>query len=356
VLNGDGIPHNIDHLSTLLMTTGDTHQFRGPLFLVGMPRSGTKLLRDLLNNHSQIGITPNESHFIPHFHSRMELYGDLRERANFKKFYHDFSRTVFFQRVTAESPFIDEQSWYDSVRAWTYAGVVETFYRAYAGQKNKTIWGDKTPFYLVILPLLKSLFPDAKFVHIVRDVRDYALSLNKGWGKNIFRSSQRWHDAVRQCRQDGTSLKPGDYHEVRYEQLVDSPGDMLKGICTFLPVPYEQTMTLLKQPADKGGDARNSLDILKRNYGKWEKSLSRRQIRKIESICGALLSDLGYPVTYRGETKRLGPVILKIYEAMDALSLLRFEVGENGLSEGIRNMFRTKQYAQFRTAGAEEDV
>jgi hypothetical protein len=333
----------------------EREQFAGPVFLVGMPRSGTKLLRDLLNNHSQIAIAPNESHFIPHFYSNLERYGDLQDRSNFARFFRDFGETVFFRLVTKQRSFIDEQSWYDAVQVWTYAGVVEAFYRSYATTQHKTIWGDKTPFYLLILPLLRKLFPEARFVHIIRDARDYALSLKKGWGKNVLRSSQRWHDAVAKCRHDGAALKD-DYLEVRYEQLVDEPASVLRNVCSFLSVPYEETMTTLKQPADKrGGDAKGSMDILKRNYGKWERSLSRNQIRRIEAICGSLLSDLGYPVTYRGEPQRILPVMMIWYQALDVLSLLRFEIRENGVAEAIRNMYRAKQYAPFRSVDMEEE-
>jgi hypothetical protein len=328
--------------------------FMGPIFIVGMPRSGTKLLRDLLNNHSRIAIAPNESHFIPDFHNRIERYGALQDRSNFSSFYRDFSQTIFFERVTAGNPFINEQSWHDCVKDWTYAGVVEAFYLAYAHSKGKLIWGDKTPYYLAVIPLLKSLFPRAKFVHIVRDVRDYCLSLNKGWNKNIYRSAQRWYDVVRKGRRDGRDLPLGDFHEVQYEQLVDAPGDVLRGICGFLSLPYEAAMTNLQRPVDHGGDASNRLDILKRNYGKWKTALSPRQIMKIESLCGDLLGDLGYSVSYRGNMQRLGAVEMQFYKAFDAVSLLRFEIRENGMANGLRNVVRAIRYSQFRAA-TEED-
>jgi len=328
--------------------------FTGPIFLVGMPRSGTKLLRDLLNNHSRIAITPNESHFIPDFHKRIGEYGELRDPESFRRFYNDFRKTVFFERVIRESNFIDEQSWYKAVKEWTYSGVVEAFYLEYARAKNKTIWGDKTPFYLAVMPQLKALFPSARFVHIVRDVRDYSLSLKKGWNKNIYRSSQRWHDVVRKGRLDGKNLPAGDFYEVCYESLVDAPAETLAGICRFLQVPYEESLATLHRPADKGGDVRNRLDIVQKNYGKWETALSKGQIAKIERMCGDILSDLGYKISYAGATKRLGAMEMELYKILDALSLLRFEVRENGIVGGMRNMVRTVRYSQFRDVPEEE--
>ena len=93
----------------------------------------------------------------------------------------------------------------------------------YAGQLGKIIWGDKTPNYLLYLPLLKTLFPKAKFVHIIRDVRDYCLSINAAWQKNPYRAAQRWHDSIKKCRKDGKTLPQGDYMEINYEALIDDP-------------------------------------------------------------------------------------------------------------------------------------
>jgi hypothetical protein len=255
-----------------------------------------------------------------------------------------------------DHPFLDEKRWRSEIREWSYPGVVETFYRLYAEKMGKSIWGDKTPFYLVLIPKLKTLFPAAKFVHIVRDVRDYVVSLNKDWSKNIFRSAQRWHDAVERCRQDGIRVCPEDYLEVKYEGLSDDPEGTLKTICDFLTVSYEASMVRLKKPADDRTEAGDRLSVKKRNYGKWESTLRPGDIRRLEEICGTLLTHLGYQVSYRGTPVRIGPVRMKLYQLADAAALYRFEVREGGLIEGSKNMIRTLQYAKYRVApGGEEN-
>jgi hypothetical protein len=319
-----------------------------------MPRSGTKLLRDILNNHSQIAITPIESHFLPEMYSRLTEFGDLRNRNSFARFYREFADSIFFRRLQEEGPFIDEESWYREVTDWTYPGVVETFYKAYARKKNKVIWGDKTPYYLVILPLIHQLYPGVRVIHIIRDARDYALSLKKGWYKNVFRATQRWTDAVRKCRTDGFRLPQGQYLEVRYEELVDEPEETLRRVCTYLSVPFEPSMVTLKKPTDKGGDAKNRTDIVTRNYGKWAKAFTPAQIRKMESVCAPILRDLGYPVAYEGELKRYGRLEMQWYKVLDGFGLLRHETEQHGLMDGIRNTLRTRKYEQFRRAGEEE--
>ena len=323
-------------------------RFEGPIFLVGMPRSGTKLLRDLLNNHSMIGIAPNESHFIPEFYARLKDYGALDQEANFAKFYHDLSQTPFFHRVDGNS-FSNAASLYDAAPERTFAGLVEEFYRSYSRSKGKVMWGDKTPFYLLHLPLCKSLFPDARFIHIIRDVRDYALSLKKTWHKNLSRSAQRWGDAVLKCRKDGLLLGEGAYREVRYEHLVDNPEGVIRELCKFLSVPFEENMIVLQKPVEYGGDARNRMDIVSMNYGKWRTSLSPRDIRRIEEICGALLTDLGYDVTYKGPSRRLGAIHKRLLRLADGFALLRFELSKGGIAEAYQNLFYSWRYSDSRT-------
>lgn len=324
------------------------NEFTGPIFLVGMPRSGTKLLREVLNNHSQIGITGFESHFIPYYHKNIGKFGDLKQLPNFERFYEEFSRSVFFKRLTENDHFIDAKSWYEQVDDWSYPGVVEAFYAAYAKHKNKTIWGDKTPFYLVILPLLKTLFPKAKFVHIIRDVRDYSMSLKKSWYKNIYRSAQRWHDSVAKCRNDGKKLGDENYFEVRYEHLVDSPADTAASICDFLKIPYEPDMVQLKRVTERGGDAKDMVGILPNNYGKWRKSMPKKTIEKVERICGPLLADLDYSVSYSGAAQRLSKFEMNYYKWLDGVNLLRFHLKVNHFKPGLSNFFNSLKYNEFR--------
>jgi hypothetical protein len=324
---------------------GKDRQFTGPIFVVGMPRSGTKLLRNILNNHSLIAITPNDSHCIPYFYDNITKYGNLKDFSNFKGFYNDFSTTLFFQRLTQRNDFIDDKSWYEALDDWSYACIVEAFYRLYAQKQNKVIWGDKTPSYLLHLPLLSSLFPKPKFIHIIRDARDYCLSINKTFNKSIYRAAQRWYDSIKKCRQDAKGLSNAEYFEVHYEKLLDSPNQTLQEICHFLDIPYESNMIRLKKPTEsKTIDARNSVRILQHNYGKWKKGLAEDSIIKIERICGPLLTELGYPVSYRGEAQRLTQIELMAYKILDGFNIMYSGIKGSNLINAASTVTKSKKH------------
>ena len=322
----------------------NTEKFHGPLFIVGMPRSGTKLLRDLLNNHSQLGFPPNESHIIPYFYRRFKKYKKIHKRKNFHRFYKDFSATIFFQRLATKGPVPSPEKWYSTVSKWDYPGVLEAFYQIYAAQSGKTIWGDKTPNYLLYMPLLKSLFPEAKFIHIMRDVRDYCISINYAWQKNYYRAAQRWYNYIEKCRVDSKLLPNNAYMEITYEALIDNPKQILMQISDFAGVKFENEMLQLKKSTENLGNAQGYIGILKKNYRKWETQMNINEIRKIESICAPLLQKLGYPVAYKGKHKCVPRLQMFCYKIIDAIYIFRFEVHHNSPISGIINFIKMMKH------------
>lgn len=328
------------------------YYFTGPIFIVGMPRSGTKLLRDLLNYHSLVGITANESHVLPYFYQNAGKYTPLSQAQNFDHFYKDFTNTIFFQRLTANGHFsLNKSAWADAVQSWQFSGVIEAFYRLYARQQNKTIWGDKTPSYLLHMPLLKSLFPGAKFIHIIRDVRDYCLSIKKAWNKNMYRAAQRWHDSIIKCRRDAAAHIGADYLEVTYEALSNDPEKILRQICRFLAIPFENAMTSPTQPTENLGDTKNAVGIVKGNYGKWKKNMATETVLKIEKMCGSLLTELGYSAAYSATPKRLGNAEMQLYKVLDGLNLFRFQMQSFEFKKAVNNFTKSQKHREVGKGG-----
>lgn len=322
--------------------------YTGPLFLVGMPRSGTKLLRALLNGHPSIYISQVETHFIPYWHAHWASYGDLKALQDFKKFYENAIQMPYFTYLQEQQNIISCDNWYHHCERFDLQEIYEVLMKHDTGMPEDTscIWGDKTPSYLVHMPLLKELFPSARFVHIVRDVRDYCLSSKRAWGKNMLRSAQSWADSISIAMQDGRQLGK-DYLLIRYEDLIKAPETQLQIICCFLDIEYGSSMLTLTATPENLGDTKGMRSIVSENKDKYLRKMDQKIQKKIESVTANELRELGYPVTHSGPKERLSPFILRFYQVIDGLNLIKFEIGNRGFFEAIKfrwKLFTTSNY------------
>lgn len=114
------------------------------------------------------------------------------------------------------------------------------------------------------MPLLKEIYPDARFLHIIRDPRDYCLSVYKSWGKSTQRAAHDWQATLQQVAQEKEALGM-DYLEVRYETLVRYPEGVLKKICRFLECDFVPEMLYLNRETGNLGDTQGQLDVVGTN-------------------------------------------------------------------------------------------
>lgn len=310
--------------------------FSGPIFIIGMPRSGTKLLRGLLNQHPLIGISPSESEFLPWLIQNWLRFGKLSNRNSFRKFYNEIINIHYFQRINEEKGVIAEDTWYNLCLTYTPAGIFEALIRHDVGISPKEIgiWGDKSPSYIGHITLLKELFPDARFIYIVRDVRDYCLSIRKAWGKSMLRAAQRWADCVG-IAEESRQLYPKDFIGLRYEDLLDNTERELRRICAFLEVRYYETMASLRHSVENLGDAKGMAKIRNNNQQKYSTEMNMLTCKIIERLCWPMLKSWGYPYNYSGPVKRIPLSALKMLQVYDALNLFRFHISERGISQGV---------------------
>lgn len=309
-------------------------KFNGPVFVVGMPRSGTKLFRNLLNNHSKLAFSDYESQILPYWSKKWHTFGDLRKLQNFKIFYDEAKKNSFFTSMKKNSKIISAKEWHQNIREGSIAEVFEMLIRLDTRCSLETIWGDKSPSYIEHVPLLKKIYPRAKVIHIIRDVRDYCLSINKAWGKNILRAAQRWQDDTAQASQDIISLGE-DGFEIRFEDLLTKPEITLQNVCNFLQIDFEKNMTVLLKPSENIGDAKGAVEIVETNKEKWRSQLSPTLINQIEMICLPQLKKYGYPVTYQGKHICLSENKLKLYRLLDAFNLIFHDTDNRGILKNI---------------------
>jgi hypothetical protein len=273
-----------------------------PVFVVGFPRSGTTLLRVMLDAHPDLSIPP-ESHFIPSLWSVRRRY---RQNGSF-----DADRMVrdVMSSTRVQAWELSEESVRARLRTLTrpdFASVTEAIFSAYAESKGKARWGDKTPGYSIELPLLARLFPDARFVHIIRDGRDVALSFKEGigWNTPIEAIAEVWSRRIQKAHRDGARLGTHRYMDVRYEDLVVDPEGVLRTVCDLLDLDFLPEMlaysgkALATVPAGERSIHPNLARPPTKGLRDWRRQMAPDQVRIFEAIAGTRLSDLGYERAY----------------------------------------------------------
>jgi len=316
--------------------------FNGPLFLVGMPRSGTKLLRELLNRHPRIGIPDAETEFLPWLCNELETLGDVSTSAGFERLVQRIRVLSFFTyRERAGRP-IDAARWHAACRSFDAAGIFEALVRldTQSPAGSDRIWGDKSPSYIDDLPLIQRLYPDVRVVHIVRDVRDHCLSMRDAWGKDMRRAAQRWVDGVTTARNDGRALG-ARYLEIRYEDLLADTEAVLRRICDCVSIDFDPRMLVLERPSENLGQARGEQRVVSDNQGKFRTRLAPAELAQIEAIAGETLTSFGYALALAPQAlRRLSRWEMLQANVFDGVELVRRRRRELGLAQSLAFYWR----------------
>lgn len=316
-------------------------RFRGPLFIVGIGRSGTKLIRHLLNGNLQIGIPVVESNFIPHMIKRFGNLPDFSNDRKFEEFYKAYTETTFFWYMKEKVGYVLSKNILEEEvdkRSWSSIFEVILKYHVHPRKGKEFIWGDKSPSYLFHMKMLKDLYPGGKFLHIIRDPRDCCLSSRKIWGTNLYSYAEKWRSGLEVARRVGESLG-NDYMEVHYEALLDDPEKIMRDICGFLGCEFDSSMIHVRSDIGNSCDAKGAFKILAGNKNKYINQLSETQIRRIEEIVYPVMESMHYKVHYADNYKPLSNLRSKIYNRFNKWSRLKYDIKTKGLNDGVRFHF-----------------
>jgi hypothetical protein len=277
------------------------------VFIVGCPRSGTTLLQRIVNAHPHVAITP-ETQWVPKYYERrigLTSTGNVTHELIPELMAH---RTFHKLGISARQL----ENLIDGDELVSYARFVSGIYALFGEARGKPLVGDKTPEYCRRIRVLHALWPNAKFVHLVRDGRDVCLSafnwrrkadrmagLYTTWASDPVTTAALWWERnVQRGREKGQSLGPSLYYEMRYESLVVHPAEQVAQSCAFLGVPYDDAMLRFHEGRTAAGpdlDAKHGWRPITPGLRDWRTQMPAADVERFEAAAGDLLDELGYP-------------------------------------------------------------
>jgi hypothetical protein len=266
-----------------------------PVFVVGMNGSGTTMLLDCLGRHPSLYAFPKETRLIPYLMARELGYGDLTVDANLKALWDDVRGLPVFREANGREPVPLPEDWRDQPRR--LSAVLDSVFCYFASREGKRRWCEKTPQHVQHLLSLSHQFPGAKFIHVIRDGRDCAVSFHRRWRRRPELTVFRWKKVVSMGRDQGMRLGPSRYLEVRYEDLTARPEPSLRRICEFLAVPFHAAVLESAQPYLQT-DSDRQTGGLQRNSGKWRTYFQATTNDRLERIAGCTLRNCGYSTRF----------------------------------------------------------
>ena len=276
-----------------------------PIFIVGANRSGTTLLRLLLNAHSTLAVPDEINYFygFTGYEVRYELWDEPQ--------LSDAAYTAFVDRFLSANQDTVPHLNLTALRRDILDGP-QDFRRPYqmllerwAAQQGKTRWGEKTPGNIYHANILIDMFPDARFIHLVRDPRAGVASMNRVsfFSADAAFNALNRHKIMTHGRDWLAQAVPSSQRtEVRYEDLVGAPEATLRRLCTFVDLPYEPGMLHFHRNArrfmvDEAAQSYNraaTRPISTNRTEAWRSALSDDEVAVVERVCQSEMAEFGY--------------------------------------------------------------
>lgn len=340
-------------------------------FILGRPRSGTTLLTTLFNAHPNVRIAPEFPILLP-LYQRFRRVKDWDEKAIRSFADHLFKKYVFNNR-TLDNYHLDQEAYTNDLLELQHKGTVQDFlktinYHAFSVyDKGKTLRiGDKNPLYSIFAKRLLRIFPEAKFICIIRDYRDNFVSIRKlselkMEAPVLSLQVYRWKYALREFVRCNKKY-PERFRIIRYEDLVTDQERVVRELFGFIGIPYdpsvfqfyqkkEETIDSYKNPLIEKfhGSLMNPVNTSRMNL--WKKELTPAQVRIADQIAGKYADRFGY----ERENKAFHPGLRLKSLPMQAYGYLLFRVMYYGsflpyrlsLWLSTRLLFLVKTYSRF---------
>ena len=300
-------------MGPLFSTKGAGDRSPAP-FIVGVGRSGTTMLRLMLDAHPDLAIPP-ETHFVP------DLIDSIEGGASPAQAVEVMASVRQWGDLHTDPAAVLER--FEALDDFNAADALRAFYAIYAERQGKPRWGEKTPAYVRKMRRIEGALPEARFIHVIRDGRDVALSrwkrtLGEGKRAPAAQVAEGWERRIRRAQKQGKRL--GHYMELRYEDLVTETEANLRRISDFIELPWDPVMLRYYEhaadrmaemardlPSADGKPVRPGEERMQAHamtqkppdpsaMYRWKERMSAEDVSAFDATAGELLSELGYEV------------------------------------------------------------
>lgn len=298
------------------------------IFMIGTQRSGSNLLRLMLNQIPGIS-APHPPDFLEMLMPIIDGYGDLEDDQNFYVLVEDVCKLIELNPVPWEGVEIDRDQIIAEVRRRSLLGVVEAIYDLVAVNSGSTEWVCTSLVNNRFLPDIEPHFGmKAKYLYLYRDGRDVAVSYIKTpmGEKHFYHLAKEWSYTQKLIMNLSWHIGPDRFYGVSYEDLVSNPEKVMRGVCEFVGALYSDRILQFyeegeaRRTAAAGTLWSNTVQpVIRENFGHFVEAASEEDIRIFESVAGDMLDQLGYERCYvnKGEEIRFSNAQLREFDEIN---------------------------------------
>lgn len=308
-----------------------------PIFMIGTQRSGSNLLRLMLNQLPDIA-APHPPHILQRLMPLIAGYGDLADNDNFAQLVEDVCRLVELNPVLWEGVTLGRTDVSRRCHERSLVAVHGAIYDICAEAKGAKTWCCKSLSNINYVPQIEAYFKKPRYIYLYRDGRDVAVSFRKAvvGEKHFYHIAREWASTQELALKLQREIDLARFLCVSYEELTDNPQRTAVDICDFLGVSFSESM-LDYHRTDEAKRAASSSDlwvnvtnpVMKNNSRKFLREASEQDIRTFESVAGHVLDALGYELTYINKAAQ---------PAFNDAEIAAFTAENNRLKEKVKKL------------------
>jgi hypothetical protein len=330
-----------------------------PIFVMSSERSGSNLLRRMLGAHPDVAAPP-PPHLWRVLHPLLHHYGPLNEEPGWSALLNDaleLTRVPESHLRWRHELSAGEVEPY--IRRRNLSGIAGALYEAYAAREDARFWVCKENNLFDHALRIVDVYPEARFVYLVRDGRDVACSIRKvpTHDQHVYFIAREWmQDQIKGIGVYQDLLDSGRALLVRYEDLIGDPQAALREVCGFVELGFEERMLAFHEESESREEAQKTsfwknLDkpVMAGNKAKFLQELNDAQIALFESVAGGVLEVLGYPLLRAGENRRVGKLRRELYglvnrfQSRAKMRTLLDEKGRRERQDALRGIRRSRE-------------